>query len=150
MSDLPTLSATPITTTINGTEYKFSPLTLRDMGEFEQWALDRKLETALRAVPKDDFILRQHLIKSILDESAQNSLSINSELMSVRGQIHALYLCAKHNHSELTEDELADVMTPQAIIELLLRVGIFQPTEETPTEDKPKKQSKNTPAPGQK
>jgi hypothetical protein len=121
------IAASPLEIEIGGEVSRFSPLTIGDMADFEQWTRQRRIAQALESCG-DDRDMRQAIILSVSGEP--DTGGIQTALMTVAGQLHAIYLSARHNHPDLDERILGDQLTAESMIEILMRLGVLGVADE--------------------
>ena len=131
------IAATPVEIEIGGESYRFSPLTMSDLIEFEQWVKDRRLNTALRACG-EDWALRQRVILDMMDSDAP---AFHSDLLTAAGQMHAIYLSARHLQPGVSEKALGDKLTAQGMAEILIRMGVIRAGDGSPEDCASKKKT---------
>jgi hypothetical protein len=100
MSDLTRMGAKPVTLTVGGEEYSFSPLTLDDLAEFESWHASERLNRALDAL--GDAGDRVTLITKLADAPAAD---IAEAMQSLRGVRQILWYSLRKQHPDLTPND---------------------------------------------
>ncbi len=105
MSDLTRMGAKPVTLTVGGEEYSFSPLTLDDLAEFEAWHASERLNRALDAL--GDAGDRVSLITKMGDASAAE---IAEAMQSLRGVRQILWYSVRKCHPDMTPSETAGLV----------------------------------------
>jgi hypothetical protein len=142
MSDLTRIAAKPVTLTVGGEEYSFSPLTLDDLAEFEAWHASDRLDRALIALGDGD---RVSLITKMGDASAAE---IAEAMQSLRGVRQILWYSLRKQHPDLTPNDagalvdFSNLAEFRTLIDKLAGLG----DEETPAGPPARRRSARGPA----
>jgi hypothetical protein len=142
MSDLSRIAAKPVTLTVGGEEYSFSPLTLDDLAEFEAWHASDRLDRALIALGDGD---RVSLITKMGDASAAE---IAEAMQSLRGVRQILWYSLRKQHPDLTPNDagalvdFSNLAEFRTLIDKLAGLG----DEETPAGPPARRRSARGPA----
>ena len=102
MSDLTRMAGKPVTLTVGGEAYEFSPLTLDDLAEFESWFASERLQRALEALGDGAAGDRVQLIAQMSDAG---SADIATAMQSLRGVRQILWYSLRKKQPEMTPSE---------------------------------------------
>ncbi len=106
MSDLAKMAAKPVTLTVGGADYQFSPLTLDDYAEFEAWLIGEKIRRALEALGEGiTSEERVKVVTTMTDEISQMEVAKASG--SMRGIRQMLWYSLRKTNPELTREHAA-------------------------------------------
>lgn len=119
MSDLTRIAGKPVTLTVGGQDYEFSPLTLDDLAEFEAWYASERLNRALDAlghvpeeyVPGDGSVKGEvHYsasarVELIARMSDAGSTDIATAMQSLRGVRQILWYSLRKRHPDMTPSQ---------------------------------------------
>lgn len=106
--------AAPKPVTLDGKEYRFSPITLIDIEELDNWVRKEYMTRVFKAIPegatKED---KDHAME-IAQKTAINLTWLSGQgavfIASHRGMLKVAQLGLCKNHPELTEDRLRDIL----------------------------------------
>lgn len=141
-------TAAPIPVTIDSKQYLFTPFSRRDFGMFENWVQGRYIEvyTAnLKKAPEDH---RRGLLEQAYAHAA--TLTIASPeatklMISMDGAIQLAWISLRHEHPDITIDEVSDLMFDDEkrdrIMEVLDRFD--RSTDRSSSVDQKKKRNEN-------
>jgi hypothetical protein len=123
-------SAAPAEIILSGKKFLVSPATDKDFGELERWVQDRILDVCFRNANKlDNSADRQEFLKHAFDKASGTILASSEAtvlLLSVEGAVMRLYLGIRHNHPDITVDEVRKLATSREEIEkAMLTVGFL-------------------------
>lgn len=137
MSSLGDLTAAPITVDLEGQVYRLAPLTLGDLGEFQQWvemSPYREIAAVMAAIG-DDPTSRQFLLERALEESRKLRASMDAEIgkwfATPSGIAHLLWLSLRVHQPHLSATDVGRLVSwgnMDAIKPLLDRVCGMDPT----------------------
>ncbi len=99
----------PSIITVNETDYRVTPLTLRDMGFLEQWLKDDCIRQARRqAEETDDPQMRSLLLREGFNKAGEIdvALKLNEYLSSFKFSSLLILLALQHEHPELREEDI--------------------------------------------
>lgn len=117
MSDLTRIAGKPVTLTVGGQDYEFSPLTLDDFAEFEAWLLSEKLNRALTALGEQvTSEERVQVVTTMTDEISQMEVAKASQ--SMRGLRQMLWYSLRRTQPSLTRTEAAAVVNFDNLAEM--------------------------------
>lgn len=117
MSDLTRMGAKPVTLTVGGEKYSFSPLTLDDFAEFEAWLKSEKLDRALKALgDKATSDERVQVVTMMTDEVSQ--LEVAKASGSMRGTRQMLWYSLRKSHPDMTREEAAALVNLDNLAEM--------------------------------
>lgn len=116
MSDISHIAGSTIDIEVGGRLLKFSPITMGDLADFEAWIRSNKLKDAMSAmgesITQSDKIA---LIKAM--QTGISDIDVMSELSSIRGIIHILWLSLRRNQ-DITVDEVGRLFNVKSIGEM--------------------------------
>lgn len=107
MSDLAKVAAKPVTLTVGGADYQFSPLTLDDLAEFEAWHESERLQRGLDALGEGAPGDRVQLIAQMNDAGAAD---IAQAMQSLRGVRQILWYSLRKQRPEITPSEAGELV----------------------------------------
>lgn len=111
----------PVPVMLGGREYRFSPLTLEDIEELDNWVRAQYMRRVLGAVPKDADRADKELAMTIAQRTCVNLTWLSGQgaamIASHAGAVKIAQLALAKRHPELTEDGLKGIMRsdPEAI-----------------------------------
>lgn len=111
----------PVPVMLGGREYRFSPLTLEDIEELDNWVRSQYMRRVLAAIPKDADKADKELAMTIAQRTCVNLTWLSGQgaalIASHAGAIKIAQLALSKRHPELTEDTLKGIMRsdPEAI-----------------------------------
>lgn len=111
----------PVPVTLNGRDYRFSPLTLEDIEELDNWVRSQYMRRVLGAIPKDADRADKELAMTIAQRTCVNLTWLSGQgavmIASHAGAVKIAQLALAKRHPELTEDALKGIMRsdPEAI-----------------------------------
>lgn len=117
-------TAAPRTVKLKGKKYLISPLRDRDYGEFEAWVQDQVFDVAKRNLDGLNDTDRQELLKLAYNKASSITISSPESLRymtSVDGAVKLLWLSLRREHSDLTEDDVADMLTDPETLETAMK-----------------------------
>ena len=131
--DRATLTAAPVTLTLNGVEYRMSPLTDADMGELERWIQRQVLEVARESLPplpdpgdSHAYLVckneREMIIRMAIEESCRASLDSAmgmNLLSSLQGLARIYWMQLRKHHPQITVSEVYGLLADKGIREKL-------------------------------
>jgi len=97
----------------NGKEYSLSPMTLNDLAEIESWVVSNEIkryQEASSVLSKDERI--DFLRKAINDmpHGMEFKAIVNEAMDEIDGIRHMLWLSVRHNHPEVTLEEVSGLV----------------------------------------
>ena len=116
MSDAMQIAGTSIDFKLGERTYKFSPLTLGDIAEFESWVKSRRLDAALSALGDVPAAERTQMIIQMVGDI--NPMVVQSEMGSMSGSQHLLWLSLRHLNPDITKKEVGDNVNINNVDEL--------------------------------
>lgn len=162
MTELNEMTAAPYEWKIKGKVLKVATARLNDLGEFEAWVIQKwkknMMEIADSLPPKEKGIFLLQAMREI-PTGVELALLNSNEMVTIEGSRKFLHILIRKNNPEMTEQGLFDLITPdnleeaQKIIEEMSGLTKFakekekkenneNAKEETPVEEKKKKQTK--------
>ena len=120
MNDLSALTKAPIPFTIGDREYRISPLDFKDLGELTERAQWYPLEQAKRGqkhLPPELLDAHKETLLSLYQQCAKATLSLSSPSFfsylaeSSDGVAHTLYLSLRHQHPDISKDDVERLLT---------------------------------------
>lgn len=111
----------PVPVMLGGREYRFSPLTLEDIEELDNWVRAQYMRRVLGAIPKDADRADKELAMTIAQRTCVNLTWLSGQgaamIASHAGAVKIAQLALAKRHPELTEDGLKGIMRsdPEAI-----------------------------------
>lgn len=111
----------PVPVILGGREYRFSPLTLEDIEELDNWVRAQYMRRVLGAIPKDADRADKELAMTIAQRTCVNLTWLSGQgaamIASHAGAVKIAQLALAKRHPELTEDGLKGIMRsdPEAI-----------------------------------
>lgn len=139
-------TAAPICRTIDGKEYKFSPLCDGDYGEFEQFLQDREMAIAKRNVEGLPVELAKEVLKHAHDRAAQMEFAgpgFAAAMRTVAGGLKIIHLSLLHKQPNMTLEDVAKLVSdPGVFADLVEDVPLGLPDIAAP---KKKRAVKKTP-----
>ena len=106
-------TAAPISVTIDSKQYLFTPFSRRDFGMFENWVQGRYIEVYTANLKKAPEELQRGLLEQAYANAA--TLTIASPeatklMISMDGAIQLAWISLRHEHPDITIDEVSDLM----------------------------------------
>ena len=109
MSDLSTVVASSIEVEIGDQTYKMRPLTLADLGEFENWVRQKIIINAMFAAhdmePRD----KRGLVQEAINASSRvtyDAPEAQGMMQSIEGAGQLIYLSLHHEHKDITREQV--------------------------------------------
>jgi len=138
-SDLRDMTAQPVELHIDGKDYKLSPLTFRDLGELQQWAINqhqRRLFKNLDAISNKQ--MQQEAIRIFTQPISQEQAEVimTAEMATVEGTAYTFWLMARQNEPNLTLKDISALLTNEnmnyivSVMEQINTVETADPKEE--------------------
>jgi hypothetical protein len=121
--------------------YKFSPLTLGDIADFESWVKGRRLKEALAALGDTTAAERAQMIAQMINSN--DPMLVQSEMSSMAGVQHLLYLSLRHAAPEITEEIVGDNVSMNnidelnALLDALMSDGVKEKSNDPPAQKPP-------------
>ena len=119
------VAGSPLELDFNGELIKFSPLTLKDFGELENFVKSIRLRTVLETYRQMGTLSsleraeKAELITSITSATIE-PIDFVSSLVSVQGGMHMIWLSARKEQPEITKDYLTGfITTPDDIVKIV-------------------------------
>ena len=107
-------TAAPSTVTLNGKEYRISPLRDKDFGEFERWVQDRHIEVAKRNIGGLEAEDRQALLIHAYDQATkvtiQSSIAMRY-MKTIEGGAKVTEIMLRREHPEVTYEQVLEWLT---------------------------------------
>lgn len=128
-----TATAAPTTVELGGKNYRLTPLRDRDWGEFEKWLQDRHYAAARRNLQGLNAEAQRDLMRHAHDRATAIVFTDNESakmMGTYEGACFITYLSLRHEHPEITEDEVADLLfDPEALSRAMDRLPLGMPDE---------------------
>lgn len=125
MSNLEKMAATGTEVEIKGKKYIFSPLTIRDMAEFESYIRSNLINGFLTAT-KDGNIESDERIK-ILNNLASKEISdleVSKHMNSWSGGCWLFWKSLNKNHPEIKLEDMGDLIDTESLPEVMAILGM--------------------------
>jgi len=100
--------------TIGEKVYKFKSLTLDGFGEFQDWC-SKKLRVETKELCNS---LGEDISREELQEIKASDTYVDTEMKTVKGMIHSLYIIFKNNNVDVDEKYIKQNLTLEQIVEL--------------------------------
>jgi hypothetical protein len=141
--DIALATGSSINFEIGGKEYKLSPLTFADFGTFENWLRGNRIKEALAALPDEaGENLRVTTIRQLADMPISTAAVMAAMSDSFSGIGYVVYLSLKHNHPEMTYEDVCSLVTMENVYDIqaimLAQSGNESDQEETADQGGPK------------
>ena len=111
-TNLAKMAGVPVGLKLDGKDYKFSELSVTDVGKLQQWAIDRHLNRLFRAIevlsPKAQKLAFEAAVKPLTSEETE--MVITTENETVEGVEHSVWLMLRHESPKLTLVEVETLM----------------------------------------
>lgn len=114
MSDLSTVTAAMIEIQLGGQAYKMRPLTIADLGDFENWVRQKIIANAMHAardLPARD---RRDLTSESINAASRvtyDSPEAQGMMQSIEGAGQLMHLSLRHEHPDLTREQVISKLT---------------------------------------
>jgi hypothetical protein len=105
MADTARMTQAPVELQIGDDTWKLSPLSIADIGEFEQWMRQYLIRTAMQAANGATASERRDLINRAISAAARLSFTSDEAegmMESIEGAAMLFYLSLRHNHEAIT------------------------------------------------
>lgn len=136
MSDAMQMMGSPITREINGREYKFNPITIGDLGDFESWVASERLRVAIEALGKDAKPMdKVALIQAIHNDSS--GIDVMAEITSMRGIIQILWQSLRVHQPDMSKADVGNLFKVKNISEMQALVDVLAYSGEADDTDPP-------------
>lgn len=104
----------PVPITLNGTEYRFSPLTFNDIEELDNWVRHEYMRRVLSAMPEDATKVDKEMAFSIAQARVVDITWLSGTgaklIASVKGMVKIAQLSLQKRNPELTSDKLREII----------------------------------------
>lgn len=104
----------PVPITLNGTEYRFSPLTFNDIEELDNWVRHEYMRRVIHVIPVDaskaDKEMAMGIAQSRVVELTWLSGTGAKLIASVKGMTKIAQLSLQKRHPELTDDKMREIL----------------------------------------
>ena len=104
----------PVPITLNGTEYRFSPLTFNDIEELDNWVRHEYMRRVLSAMPEDATKADKEMAFSIAQARVVDITWLSGTgaklIASVKGMVKIAQLSLQKRNPELTSDKLREII----------------------------------------
>lgn len=116
--------AAPRPVTLDGREYRFSPLTLVDIEELDNWVRKEYMTRVLKAIPDCATAEDKAQAMRIAQDKAVNLSWLSGQgavfIASHRGMLKVAQLALCKNHADLTDERLQQIIVadPKAMTEI--------------------------------
>ena len=104
----------PVPITLNGTEYRFSPLTFNDIEELDNWVRHEYMRRVLSAMPEDATKADKEMAFSIAQARVVDITWLSGAgaklIASVKGMVKIAQLSLQKRNPELTSDRLREII----------------------------------------
>lgn len=111
----------PVPVTLDGREYRFSPLTLEDIEELDNWVRYQYMSRVLASMPKNADKTDRELAMGIAQRTCVNLTWLSGQgatmIASHKGAMKIAQLALSKRHPELTEERLQTILAkdPHAV-----------------------------------
>jgi hypothetical protein len=130
MSDLSTVTAAPIEIELGGKTFKMRPLSIADLGEFENWVRQKIISNAMHAArdlpARDRRDLTSEAI-SIASSVTYDSREAQGMMQSIEGAGQLVCLSLRREHPDITREQvvsmLANVKQFSELAESLMKIS---------------------------
>ncbi|HAI11074.1 MAG TPA: hypothetical protein DCM28_05175 [Phycisphaerales bacterium] len=130
MSDLSTVTAAPIEIELGSKTYKMRPLTIADLGDFENWVRQKIIANSMHAardLPARD---RRDLTSEAINAASRvtyDSREAQGMMQSIEGAGQLIYLSLRHEHPDITREQvvskLANVQQFSNLADSLMKIS---------------------------
>ncbi len=103
----------PLEITVDGEKFRFSPMTDKDFGEFENWVQFKVVQSAVSLLDISPPEYREGILQDAYARAAKVSLAdpASSAFMgTIGGGVKLLYLSLRHEHKDIEEDKVKTLM----------------------------------------
>jgi len=115
MSGISKVTAPKVPVTLSGKDYFFSPLTDRDLAEFDEWLRSRIIKTAMEAVRgEEDPVIKKMVIDRALEKADRTSCFTADGarvLDTLDGFVQIALMSLLKQHPDLTHETVRAMMT---------------------------------------
>jgi predicted acetyltransferase len=121
MAKLDRMTAAPIEIEINNKKYFLSPLRVRDLGALEKWAEKKifaRLKDELSMIEEAGMEIDDIMKLNLINEASQKSRNQNDksmEMQTVDGLRKILELSLSIKHSDITAEEVDEIIDGQGL-----------------------------------
>lgn len=130
MSDLSTVTAASIEIQLGGQPYQMRPLTIADLGEFENWVRQKIIANTMHAARDLPPMDRRDLTSESINAASRvtyDSREAQGMMQSIEGAGQLMYLSLRHKHPDITREvivgQLANVQQFSELAESLMKIS---------------------------
>ncbi|MFG0247841.1 MAG: hypothetical protein ACF8OB_03055 [Phycisphaeraceae bacterium JB051] len=114
MSDLSAVTAAPIEIQLGSDTFKMRPLTIGDLGEFENWVRQKVISNAMYASRGLDPAEKRELTGQAINAASRityDSDEAMGMMQSIEGASHLVYLSLRHDHPAITREQVVNKLS---------------------------------------
>ena len=142
-------TAAPTTLTVKGQKIRLKPLRNRDYGEFERWVQDQVVDIAKRNIRDMDDERATVLLNAAINEASGITWGDPRAIKyasTIDGAAKLLWLSAKNEHPNMTEDDWLEWITDPDNMEIAMHrfelINYLRGEKENPTKPRRRQRSK--------
>ncbi len=103
----------PLEIIVDGEKFRFSPMTDKDFGEFENWIQYKVVQNAVKLLDEAPAEYRAGILQDAYARAAKVSLADSSSsamMESIDGGVKLLYLSLRHEHKDIEEGQVKSLI----------------------------------------
>lgn len=121
MADMATATAAPVDIHLGGKTFRMSPLTNQDLGELQQYLVSRIMQEARASLPPDATDKQRQITEEAALRYTQGLSWMSGDgarkMADVTGMTRILWQGLKHNHPDITVEEVHTLLLDPATLE---------------------------------